>query len=80
MFRRRTDNTWPSKARQININENPALVFVQRLGAYSVAFLFNCIRDRIKLNMSKVEKAENIKQLFEDDPWLQPFEGEIRRR
>lgn len=33
--------------------------------------------------MSKIEKADkadSIQQLFRDDPWLEPFEGEIRRR
>lgn len=30
--------------------------------------------------MSKINKAENVEQLFHDDPWLNPFEGEIRRR
>lgn len=27
-----------------------------------------------------VEKVDKIDQQFHDDPWLKPFEGEIRRR
>lgn len=33
--------------------------------------------------MSKIidkKEVENIAQVFRDDPWLEPFEGEIRRR
>lgn len=30
--------------------------------------------------MSKVDKAENLQQVFQDDPWLDPFRGEILRR
>lgn len=27
-----------------------------------------------------MSNSDHVEQLFQDDPWLRPFEGEIRRR
>lgn len=60
-------------------NKKPGFVWMQWLGA-----VWNCfylIENYLNINkMAKIDKTENVEQLFQDDPWLMPFEGEIRRR
>lgn len=44
-------------------------------------FFYKFLEKCIKMSKKKsVEKVDKIDQQFQDDPWLKPFEGEIRRR